>query len=153
MRQVSLALCLVAGILTTGLFVGCKSGPTEQELFDRATAAQEQSDFPTAIKAYEELVQKYPKSSYAPKCQFMIGYLYANHLKNVAMAKEAYQSFIKSGSLRTSNLIFSVILTVKIGFFDEVSVNNTDFFKSRTQCTFCDITSDSATGNNDRKVS
>lgn len=96
MRQVSLALCLVAGILTTGLLVGCKSGPTEQELFDRATAAQEQSDFPTAIKAYEELVQKYPKSSYAPKCQFMIGYLYANHLKNVAMAKEAYQSFIKS---------------------------------------------------------
>ncbi len=78
------------------VLVGCKSGPTEQELFDKATAAQEQSDFPTAIKAYEELVLKHPKSTYAPKCQFMIGYLYANHMKDVDKAKAAYQSFIKN---------------------------------------------------------
>ncbi len=78
------------------ILVGCKAGPTEQELFDKATAAQEQSDFPTAIKAYEELVLKHPKSTYAPKCQFMIGYLYANHLKDIEKAKAAYQSFIKT---------------------------------------------------------
>ena len=78
------------------VLVGCKSGPTEQELFEKATAAQEQSDFPTAIKAYEELVLKHPKSTYAPKCQFMIGYLYANHMKDVEKARTAYQTFIKS---------------------------------------------------------
>lgn len=90
--QVAL-LSLFVGIL---VFTGCKSGPTEQELFDKATASQEQSDFPSAIKAYEELVQKHPKSTYAPKCQFMIGYLYANHLKDVDKARTAYQSFIKA---------------------------------------------------------
>lgn len=78
------------------VLVGCKSGPTEEELFKKATAAQEQSDFPTAIKAYEELVLKHPKSTYAPKCQFMIGYLYANHMKDVEKARTAYQTFIKS---------------------------------------------------------
>lgn len=78
------------------VLLGCKSGPTEQELFDKATAAQEQSDFPTAIKAYEELVAAHPKSTYAPKCQFMIGYLYANHLKDTEKARAAYQGFIKN---------------------------------------------------------
>ncbi len=86
-------LVLFSGLL---LAAGCKSGPTEQQLFDTATSAQEQSDFPSAIKAYEELVQKYPKSNFAPKCQFMIGYLYANHLKDEAKARTAYQDFIKS---------------------------------------------------------
>ncbi|MCB1059475.1 MAG: tetratricopeptide repeat protein [Calditrichaeota bacterium] len=96
MRRAVVRLALLS--LTIGLFalVGCKSGPTEQEIFDKATAAQEQSDFPSAIKAYEELVQKYPKSGFAPKCQFMIGYLYANHLKDEDKARAAYQVFIKN---------------------------------------------------------
>jgi TolA-binding protein len=96
MRRAVVRLALLS--LTIGLLAlaGCKSGPTEQEIFDKATAAQEQSDFPSAIKAYEELVQKFPKSTYAPKCQFMIGYLYANHMKDEGKARTAYQSFIKN---------------------------------------------------------
>ncbi|MBK6767174.1 MAG: tetratricopeptide repeat protein [bacterium] len=88
-----------AGVVIALAFVtliGCKSGPTEQQLFDKATAAQEQSDFASAIKAYQELVQAYPRSTYAPKCQFMIGYLYANHLKDEGKARGAYQAFIKA---------------------------------------------------------
>ncbi|MCB9366591.1 MAG: tetratricopeptide repeat protein [Calditrichaeota bacterium] len=96
MRRVSLALWLLAGALSLVWIAGCQSGPGEQELFDKATAAQEQSDFPTAIKAYQDLVSKYPKSTYAPKCQFMMGYLYANHMKDTAKAKAAYQDFIKN---------------------------------------------------------
>lgn len=85
----------IAFLLVVIAIAGCKSGPTDQELFEKANAAQGQSDFPTAIKAYEELVQKHPKSTYAPKCQFMVGYLYANHLKDVEKARAAYQAFIK----------------------------------------------------------
>lgn len=96
MRRTFARACMWAIFVGAIILVGCKSGPTEQELFDKATAAQEQSDFPTAIKAYEELVLKHPKSTYAPKCQFMIGYLYANHLKDIEKAKAAYQSFIKT---------------------------------------------------------
>jgi len=96
MRRVLIPLAVLGLLFAVVSVVGCKSGPTEQELFEKATKAQEQSDFATAIKSYEELAQKYPKSSYAPKCQFMTGYLYANHLKDVDKAKAAYQGFIKN---------------------------------------------------------
>lgn len=96
MRRAIRPAVFLFAIVALIAFLGCKSGPTEQELFDKATAAQEQSDFPTAIKSYEELVQRFPKSTYAPKCQFMIGYLYANHLKDEGKARASYQAFIKA---------------------------------------------------------
>lgn len=89
------ALVSVA-LFALGAMIGCKSGPTAQQLFETATAAQEQSDFASAIKSYEGLVKSYPKSEFAPKCQFMIGYLYANHLKDEGKAREAYNAFIKA---------------------------------------------------------
>lgn len=60
---------------------GCKKGPTQEALFEKAKKAQEESNFPAAIDAYQEIVKLYPKSPQAPQCQFMVGYLYANHLK------------------------------------------------------------------------
>lgn len=74
----------------------CKKGPTQEELFEQAKKAQEESNFPAAIQAYQEIVQRYPKSPQAPQCQFMIGYLYANHMKNMDEAKLAYQTFIRN---------------------------------------------------------
>src|SRR3989339_883318 len=85
----------ILGIAIVLLLSACKSGPTQQELFEKATVAQERSDFAGAIEAYKEFVQRYPEAPDAPKCQFMIGYLYANHLDNDSSAKEAYQQFIK----------------------------------------------------------
>lgn len=93
MRTIVFAGLLVFAV---GFFTACEKGPAEQELFQKATLAQEQSDFPTAIKAYEDLVKRFPSSSNAPKCQFMIGYLYANHMKQPDKAREAYQAFIKA---------------------------------------------------------
>jgi outer membrane protein assembly factor BamD (BamD/ComL family) len=75
---------------------GCKKGPTQEALFEKAKKAQEESNFPAAIDAYQEIVKLYPKSPQAPQCQFMVGYLYANHLKNVEQAKAAYQTFIRN---------------------------------------------------------
>lgn len=86
---------ILLGIAMTLLFAACKSGPTQQELFEKATVAQERSDFKAAIEAYQEFVAAFPEAPDAPKCQFMIGYLYANHLNDDTSAKEAYQKFIR----------------------------------------------------------
>ena len=83
------------GIAMTLLLAACKSGPTQQELFEKATVAQERSDFGGAITAYQEFVALYPDAPDAPKCQFMIGYLQANHLDDDASAREAYEEFIR----------------------------------------------------------
>jgi TolA-binding protein len=76
--------------------VGCKSGPSQQQMFENAKKFQEQGDFQSAVDTYQQIVKRYPKSPEAPQCQFMVGYLYANHLKNIDMAKDAYQTFIRN---------------------------------------------------------
>jgi TolA-binding protein len=87
----TLALVLLALAVAVA---ACKKGPTQQELFDKAKKYQEESNFQAAIDCYQEIVKRFPKSQQAPQCQFMVGYLYANHLKNLDMAKQAYQTFI-----------------------------------------------------------
>lgn len=74
----------------------CKKGPSQQELFDRAKKFQEESNFDGAIAAYSEIVERFPTSAQAPQCQFMMGYLYANHLKNIEKAREAYHTFVRN---------------------------------------------------------
>lgn len=88
--------CTLAVMVALILFAGCKQGPTEAQLFEEAKKYQEQSNFPAAIESYQQIVKRFPRSAQAPQCQFMIGYLYANHLKNMDMAKEAYSTFIKN---------------------------------------------------------
>jgi outer membrane protein assembly factor BamD (BamD/ComL family) len=74
----------------------CKRGPSQEELFEKAKKSQEESNFPAAIEAYQDIVKRFPKSTQAPQCQFMVGYLYANHMKNMDLAKQAYSTFIKN---------------------------------------------------------
>ncbi len=85
-----LVLVLMAAI------AGCAKGPTQDQLFETAKKAQEESNFPAAIQAYQDIVKRFPKSPQAAQCQFMVGYLYANHLKNMDMAKQAYQTFLRN---------------------------------------------------------
>jgi outer membrane protein assembly factor BamD (BamD/ComL family) len=85
---VLISLCLVA--------VSCKKGESQEELYKRAMLSQEQSDFKGAITAYEEYVRRFPKSPDAPKCLFMVGYLYSNHLNDLVKGREAYEKFIRT---------------------------------------------------------
>ena len=87
----TLVICLALSLV----FSACKQGPKQEELFAKAKTLQEQSNFKGAIDAYQEYVKRFPKSPEAPQCQFMIGYLYANHLDNLEMAKKAYEDFIQ----------------------------------------------------------
>ncbi len=53
-------------VLALGLIVAlsaCKKGPTQEELFEKAKKAQEESNFPAAIDAYQEIVKLYPEVS------------------------------------------------------------------------------------------
>jgi outer membrane protein assembly factor BamD (BamD/ComL family) len=75
---------------------GCAKGPTQEQLFEKAKKAQEESNFQAAIDAYQDIVKRFPKSPQAAQCQFMVGYLYANHVKNMDMAKQAYQTFLRN---------------------------------------------------------
>lgn len=86
----SLSVFLICITLT-----GCKKGPSEQELLQQAEMYQEQSDFTAAVTAYKQFVEHYPEAEKAPQCQFMVGYLYANHLDSVAAAQQAYRDFIR----------------------------------------------------------
>ena len=88
--------CTLVIVMIAVLFSACKKGPTQEQLFEDAKKYQEQSNFVAAISSYQEIVERYPHSPQAPQCQFMIGYLYANHLKNMDMAKQAYATFIKN---------------------------------------------------------
>jgi outer membrane protein assembly factor BamD (BamD/ComL family) len=74
----------------------CKRGPTQDELMEKARKFQEESNFQAAIDCYQDIVKRFPKSQQAPQCQFMVGYLYANHLKNIEQAKDAYRMFIRN---------------------------------------------------------
>lgn len=93
LKRVALAFVVILGAV---LVAGCKTGPSQQELFEQAKKCQEESNFAGAVQAYQDIVKRFPKSPQAPQCQFMVGYLYANHLNNPEMASEAYQTFIRN---------------------------------------------------------
>jgi TolA-binding protein len=94
MHKGRILVVLILAVAVAG--IGCRRGPTQEELFEKAKKFQEQSDFQGAIASYQEIVKRYPRSPQAPQCQFMVGYLYANHLKNTDLAREAYQTFIRN---------------------------------------------------------
>jgi TolA-binding protein len=83
-------------LILTATIAACNKGPTQDQLFENAKKAQEDSNFPAAISAYQEIVKRFPKSPQAAQCQFMVGYLYANHVKNLDMARQAYQTFLRN---------------------------------------------------------
>ena len=88
--------CTLMILVSVVAFGGCKKGPSQEQLFEDAKKFQEKGDFQAAIETYELIVDRHPRSPQAPQCQFMVGYLYANHMKNIDMAKSAYQAFIRN---------------------------------------------------------
>ncbi|MCB2211723.1 outer membrane protein assembly factor BamD [bacterium] len=94
-RIILAALVLVMALV---LSTGCASGPSEEELFVKAKKAQEARDFYAAVAAYQAVVDAYPKGERADEAQFMIGFLYANDIRDTTMAKEAYKTFLDTYS-------------------------------------------------------
>ncbi|KPL06991.1 hypothetical protein AMJ86_06315 [bacterium SM23_57] len=85
-------------ILIIGLIFGCAKKPGEEELFTEAKQFQEQSQFQQAVEKYEELIKLYPKSPLCAQSQFMIGYIYANHIQEYEKARQAYLTYLEKYS-------------------------------------------------------
>jgi peptidyl-prolyl cis-trans isomerase C len=67
-----------------------KSSPAE--LFARAQAAVTPSE---RINLFQEVVTKYPADKSAIQAEFMIGFTYAEEMKDYRAAREAFQNFIR----------------------------------------------------------
>ncbi len=67
---------------------------TPRALRTRARLTQQLGDMTTALAMYEGLLDKYPECSYAAEAQFMVGYIYEEHVRDLDRARTAYQSVI-----------------------------------------------------------
>ncbi len=89
-------LVLVGALIILGCGKGEKgsSQPAETDLFAKAQEFQKENKFEDAISTYRQLIRDFPKTKQAANSQFMIGYIYANHVKDYAQGKIELQRFI-----------------------------------------------------------
>lgn len=80
------------------IVLGCEKKPSEDQLFNDAKKLQEEGKYTDAVASYQNLVNQYPRGKYAPQSQFMIGFIYANELKEYDKAEKAYQKFLDAYS-------------------------------------------------------
>jgi EpsD family peptidyl-prolyl cis-trans isomerase len=69
-----------------------KSQRSPQELFD---FAQNSSDPQTRINAFQQIVDKFPEDKVAPQAMFMIGFVYAEEVKDRVMADHTFTALIE----------------------------------------------------------
>jgi EpsD family peptidyl-prolyl cis-trans isomerase len=62
-----------------------------EELFNFAQASSEPHQ---RIAAFEEIVAKFPEDKYAPQALFMVGFVYAEELKDIVMADRTFAQLI-----------------------------------------------------------
>jgi outer membrane protein assembly factor BamD (BamD/ComL family) len=82
-------------IILIAVITGCAKKPGEEELFTDAKRFQEQSQFQQAVEKYQQLLTLYPNSPLCAQSQFMIGYIYANHIQNYDSARQAYETYLQ----------------------------------------------------------
>lgn len=69
-----------------------KNQRSPQELFD---FAQNSSDPQVRINAFQQIVDKFPQDKVAPEAMFMIGFVYAEELKDRIMADRTFTSLME----------------------------------------------------------
>lgn len=78
------------------LVASCGKKVSEEELFTQAAQLQKEGKYNEAIDIYNQLIKKFPSGEFGAQSQFMIGFIYANELKDLENAGKAYQKFIDS---------------------------------------------------------
>jgi outer membrane protein assembly factor BamD (BamD/ComL family) len=104
---------LVVALAIAALTVaGCKKEAAkaisgqEIELFAKAQDLQKQEKYDEAVSVYRQITRDFPSSKQGANSQFMVGYIYANHLKDYEQAKIELQRFIdKYGASSDSGLV------------------------------------------------
>ncbi len=93
MRQIATYLILLTLIVLVVPLTAQDKSP--EQLFAEAKRFQEELKYPEAIVIYEQLVAKFPDSKQAPQSQFMIGFTYANQIKDLKKAEAGYKRFLE----------------------------------------------------------
>jgi len=66
----------------------------QEYFFNEAQQLQVDQKFEEAVTYYRKFLEEYPDSKYAYKAQFMIGFVYAEEMKDTASARKAFQKVI-----------------------------------------------------------
>ncbi|NQU04780.1 MAG: tetratricopeptide repeat protein [Calditrichaeota bacterium] len=95
-----LAFFVITLLVLTSI-TGCgepKQTEPAKVLFSQAQELQQAEKYNDAIKTYKQIAAKYKESRLAANSQFMIGYIYANHLKDMEQAKIEFTRFLDNYS-------------------------------------------------------
>ncbi len=76
-------------ILMVALLLGC-GGADKDGVFFRAEELLSHGRYQQALEHYTVFVDTYPESEFAPKSQYMIGYILSHHLSRPEEAMDAY---------------------------------------------------------------
>ena len=92
----------VLAIVILGLIAGCggkeKEKGSELELFAQAQEFQKDEKFEDAIGVYRKIVRDFSDTRQGANSQFMIGFIYANHLSDSTQARIELQRFLDNFS-------------------------------------------------------
>ena len=76
------------------LLFACSSKLSEEEYYTKAKEFYSNQKFEEAVSNFKSLIEYYPKSKYAAESMFLVGFIYANDIKNYDEAKVYYEKFI-----------------------------------------------------------
>lgn len=97
MGRVSFATLILTMVLL--LASGCGSKNTtpgmELELFAKAQELQKDEKYAEAIDVYRQIARDFPKTRHGANSQFMIGYIYANHVNDTAQARTELNRYLE----------------------------------------------------------
>ncbi|MCB0265746.1 MAG: tetratricopeptide repeat protein [Calditrichia bacterium] len=88
----------IFGIVVFGwllLFACSKQKLSETDYFGKANEYMEQQNWTEAEASFLSLLKEYPDGMFTARSLFMVGYLNANHLKDLEKAKTYYNDFIQ----------------------------------------------------------
>lgn len=90
---IAVSLSLIIAIVV--VYILNQEQATERELFDQAQLFHSQGNFDEAIKTYKKIMDEYPIGEHRSKAIFMLGFLYANEIKDYEKAEEYYNMVLR----------------------------------------------------------
>ena len=86
----------LAGVMLVLLIAGCSKKMGEQDYLQEAQNYLNNGRYHEAIALYEEFLERFPESQFAPKSLFMSGFIYANNLQDFENARKCYEQFLQN---------------------------------------------------------
>ncbi|KAA3617824.1 MAG: outer membrane protein assembly factor BamD [Calditrichaeota bacterium] len=76
------------------IIFACSSKLTEQEYYNKAKEAYSAQKFDIAVNNFKAIAENYQQGKHHSESLFMLGFIYANDLKNLDEAKKYYTEFV-----------------------------------------------------------